>query len=185
MDRDMMEVLSEMGFLYEGYYATPEAEGLEREEEIPLPPCVAPFGKAMRAASRIMYTMEQAGQTDHSAYDVARSAVERGLELLTASALEIFLSIFGDSPYGMRPMDDGYEECPYGGILDGILAATGENAGHRVIPTMPGGLYAALDPQGGIVFGTGRDIVESGDPGPRTGRIRTHYDKPPGSTEIH
>ncbi len=129
MDRDMMDALNEMGFLYEEYYGTPEAEGLEREEEIPLPPCVAPFAVAMKAASRVMYTMEQTGQTEHPAYAVAKTAVERGLEALTAGAFELMFGIFGDNPYGMRPMDDTDEAWPYGGIL----AATGENAGHAVL----------------------------------------------------
>jgi hypothetical protein len=134
MDRETMEILSELGFLHKEYYGTPEAEGLEREEEIPLPPCVAPFGVAMKAASRVMYTMEQAGQTDHPAYAVAKTAVERGLGLITASALEVMLGIFGDNPYG--------------GIFEEVLAATGENAGHEMVLVLPGVPVDLIDPEG-------------------------------------
>lgn len=154
MDRDMMEILSEAGLLYEEYYGTPEAEGLQRGQRLQLPPCIEPIANAVRKASFVMYKMESDGNTDNPAYAVVKTAVERGVEILAFGSLEIMVGVLAGDQSCVVCTENAHRRS----IADGIVSAIGsENAGHMVIPAMPGGVYFDL--------GKGK--------------------KPPGSTRVH
>jgi len=106
----MMEMLHSIGLLPEEYYGTPDAEGLEKDDEYCIQVSDHPLVEGIRDAASMMHTLECNGNTEQPGYMVAKSALKACMDSLTASSFETLINLLMGCPHSCGISNTSSEE---------------------------------------------------------------------------